>query len=139
MSNLQSSTRGKQWHSQKLSPCGNALADPLILGQHSGTHAGHERSHTLYNELGAATGEHPVLLTEARLNPKTYRERMTLILFETINVPAMNVATKTVLFVSGRTTGSVMEPGDGDSHSVPIYERPALHRAIFRLFGRDPC
>ena len=40
--------------------CGKALADPLILGQHSGTHAGHERSHTLYNELGASTDEHPV-------------------------------------------------------------------------------
>ena len=41
--------------------CGNALADPLISEQHSGTHAGHERSHTIHNELKVAPEEHPVL------------------------------------------------------------------------------
>ena len=76
-------------------------------------------------------------LTEALLNPKADRERMTPIIFETINVPAMNMAAHTVLYVSGRTTGSVMDTGDGDSHMVPIYESLALHRAIFRLVGRD--
>mmetsp|Transcript_21139 Transcript_21139/g.37444 ORF Transcript_21139/g.37444 Transcript_21139/m.37444 type:complete len:419 (-) Transcript_21139:155-1411(-) len=97
--------------------------------------------HTFYNELRIEPNEHPILVTEAPLNPKANRERMAQILFEQYNVPMFQSATQAVLslYAAGRTDGVVLDAGDGVTHMVPIVEGVVIPHAIRRLnvAGRD--
>ncbi|CAK5052886.1 unnamed protein product [Meloidogyne enterolobii] len=93
------------------------------------------------DQLRTEPNEHPILLTEAPLNPQTNREKAAEILFETFNVPALYIQIQAVLslYSSGRTTGVVLDSGDGVTHVVPIFEGFAIEHGIQRIdiAGRD--
>ncbi|KAA6332327.1 MAG: putative actin-4, partial [Streblomastix strix] len=97
--------------------------------------------HIFYNEFRVDSEEHPVLLTEPPLNPKSNREKMTTVMFETFNVPAMYVQLQPVLslYATGRTTGIVFDSGDGVSSVIPMIEcYSILHVSIsIDIGGRD--
>lgn len=97
--------------------------------------------HTYTNDLKAAPEDHPLLITEAPLNPRANRDRMCQIMFETFGVPCVYVSIQAVLslYASGRTTGVVVDVGDGTSHVVPVYEGFSLPTSVKRMdiAGRD--
>ncbi|RNA01064.1 beta-centractin [Brachionus plicatilis] len=93
------------------------------------------------SQLNSNSEEHPVLLTEAPLNPRRNREKAAEIFFETFNVPALYISMQAVLslYSTGRTTGVVLDSGDGVTHSVPIFEGFALPHSVMRndIAGRE--
>jgi centractin len=100
----------------------------------------HVWNHT-FSELKIQPEDHPVLLTEAPQNPRKNREKAAELFFETFNVPALYISLQAVLslYASGRTTGAVLDSGDGVTHAVPIFEGFAIPNAIMRvdIAGRD--
>lgn len=91
--------------------------------------------HTLYNELRVSPEEHPIMMTEVATNPRENRERLTQIMFETFAVPKLHLSMQAVcaLYATGRTTGCVLDSGDGVSHTVPIYEGFAIPHSIQKM------
>ncbi|XP_063001442.1 actin-related protein T2-like [Elgaria multicarinata webbii] len=97
--------------------------------------------HICKHELKVKASERPVLLSEPPLNPRQNREKITELMFEHFNVPALylSIQATLALYTSGRTTGLVMDSGDGVTHTVPIYEGYCLPHGVSRLdmAGKD--
>uniref|UniRef100_A0A671TZD3 Si:ch211-241j12.3 n=1 Tax=Sparus aurata TaxID=8175 RepID=A0A671TZD3_SPAAU len=97
--------------------------------------------HHTFQQLRVDPENHPVLLTEAAMNPSENRQRMVEIMFENFSVPFTYVAMQAVLalYAAGRSTGVVFDSGDDVSHSVPVFEGYCLPHAVqrFPLAGID--
>ena len=68
--------------------------------------------------------DHSVIMTEGALTPKQNREQITKIMFERFNVPCLYTSSQEVcaLYASGKTSGLVLDSGDGVTHAAPIFE-----------------
>ena len=91
--------------------------------------------------LNAKQDEHPVLMTEAPLNNRKNRDAIAEHFFESLRVPAMYFTPPSILslYASGRTTGVVLDVGEGVTHAAPVYEGFALPHSVSRsdVAGRD--
>ena len=97
--------------------------------------------HTFYNELRIDCKEQNILLTEPPLNPRKNREKMAEIMFEEFEFPGIHISIQAVLslLASGKTTGVVLDSGDGVTHVVPVYEGFVNPMSVKRInvAGRD--
>ena len=68
--------------------------------------------------------ERRVFLTEPPHNPKQNREQMAEIMFDKFMVGSLHVGMQAVmsLYAVGKTTGVVLDIGDGVAHTVPVSE-----------------
>lgn len=89
----------------------------------------------VYHLISSNSSEHPVLLTEAPLNPGRNRNLMIETFFEKFHVPAVFVAEQAILalYGTGRTTGVVLDSGHGVTHCVPVYDGFSLPHAVTRM------
>uniref|UniRef100_UPI00398F42AD actin-5-like n=1 Tax=Pristiophorus japonicus TaxID=55135 RepID=UPI00398F42AD len=91
--------------------------------------------HVFYEDLKISPEEHAILISDPPLSPTTNREKIAEFLFERFNVPAMHVSYQSVLSVYsyGKTTGLVVDSGDGVTHAVPVHDGYIMPDAISRI------
>ncbi len=94
-----------------------------------------------YSELKVSQLEHPVLLTESILNPYSNREKIAEVFFEAYTAPAIFICSQALLslYASAKTTGVVLECGDGVCQCAAAYDGFMLNNTAHRidLGGRD--
>eukprot|EP01100_Stratorugosa_tubuloviscum_P010752 TRINITY_DN4656_c0_g1_i2.p1 TRINITY_DN4656_c0_g1~~TRINITY_DN4656_c0_g1_i2.p1 ORF type:complete len:374 (-),score=163.43 TRINITY_DN4656_c0_g1_i2:186-1307(-) len=98
-------------------------------------------NYTFENKLKVEVKDYSVLLTENSLNGKQNREKMAQLMFETFNIAAIYISAPAVLslYSSNRTTGIVLDSGDGVTSTTPIYEGYVVPSTVIRsnFGGRD--
>lgn len=79
-------------------------------------------SHTLRRELGVDTRENALMYADPNHNGRKARERITEIVFEKFDVPAVYLARSAVLsaYANGRSTGIVLDVGHSGTSAVPV-------------------
>ena len=94
--------------------------------------------HVLKEELHVESENHPILISDVPLNPKTHREKMCEVMFETFKTPMFSVSLGGVLgiYALGRVSSMILDVGHEVSHVLPIYESFTFKSAINKLnFG----
>ena len=95
----------------------------------------------IYKEMKVSASQHPVLISEVIDNPVSTREKIAEKFFEHMSVPALYFQSQPILslYAQGKTTGIVVDIGDGVSQCVPIVDGYAIKGTSSRIDvgGRD--
>lgn len=95
----------------------------------------------IFDKLKAQPSQRPILVTEAPFNSLAHREFLVERLFEEFDAVAVQVVPSGLLpiFASGKSTGLVIEVGDGIAQTVPIYDHRLFKHCVGKLEvgGRD--
>eukprot|EP00929_Paragymnodinium_shiwhaense_P002044 TRINITY_DN102239_c0_g1_i1.p1 TRINITY_DN102239_c0_g1~~TRINITY_DN102239_c0_g1_i1.p1 ORF type:complete len:392 (+),score=121.00 TRINITY_DN102239_c0_g1_i1:76-1251(+) len=91
--------------------------------------------YTFCERLQVDPAQHAVMLTEPPYNPNPNREKIVEIMFETFGVPMLNISLQGVLALlgQGRTSGLVVDSGEGVTHTMPIYEGYGIPHCVNRI------
>jgi actin-like protein 6A len=78
--------------------------------------------------------EHPIMIAESSYTSDESREKLTSLLFEKFNVPALFICKDAVLaaFAAGKSTALVLDIGGGKTNAVPVYDGFAQFRGLRR-------
>uniref|UniRef100_A0A6B2L7P8 Actin n=1 Tax=Arcella intermedia TaxID=1963864 RepID=A0A6B2L7P8_9EUKA len=97
--------------------------------------------HIYAQDLRIPSEDYSALLTETLLPPPGQRQKTFEVFFEDFGVRSLSLASQGVLslYCSGRTTGLVVDVGDGACQVTPVSEGFVLRRNVARLdlAGRD--
>lgn len=88
-----------------------------------------------FEELALPPDETGVVLTVPPYNPKPCTEQLVATLFEAFSVPELAIVPSGVcaLYASGRTTGLVLDSGEGVTHVTPVFDSFVVQSAANRL------
>ena len=91
-------------------------------------------TYSLESRLCVDPSDHPVVLSQPTLNPRLNEEKMTQVMFEEFNIPALFVGSDSVFSFQSHTIGShsktnvddenvgiLVDIGDGGANAAPIY------------------
>ena len=94
--------------------------------------------YAISHELHSEPEDHPLLITEVPLSPKSNREKIAELIFEDFKFPALFFGNQGMLslFAANVSTGLSLSSGEGVTHVVPVSEGQPLSHATLRLgFG----
>lgn len=95
----------------------------------------------IFKSLKVSSEDQPLLITEPVLNPQKNRELMAEKLYEAFKVPQLCISTPAILcmYSAEKTTGLIVDVGDGVTSCVPIVEGFAIRNGITKtdFAGRD--
>ncbi|EZG77534.1 putative actin [Gregarina niphandrodes] len=95
----------------------------------------------VFNQLNVSSAGHPLLISDSALLPTSNKEKLVQIAFESFGVPMVCVMSQTVLalYATARTTGTILDVGEGGTRVTSVAEGFALPHSVeaTAVGGRD--